>query len=247
MRDSVVRPQALLGNSQTGYGGEPTRNSLSKFNNHDHALAGGVSFLMHDIVIGAEVTAETPCLDPLYPTNTLVVSYDSTSVTVSKECLKSFDAQTIKIGNEYIEGCKSELGSNIINFSKKQHGFILGDSLKVLTTTSITGVIVPIAADLTVYVAPYKAHITAFKATCVTGSCTVGPAIYNSENNIISNLGLKSYGTEMQTTLYSLQTSSFNTRLDINNRIRLLCSNVAAQTVLFYQLDIQKVLEHHNG
>jgi len=95
MRDSVVKPQALLGNSQTGYGGEPTRNSLSKFNYHDHALAGGVSFLMHDIVIGAEVTAETPCLEPLFPPNTFVVAYDSNSITISKECLKTFNYEPI--------------------------------------------------------------------------------------------------------------------------------------------------------
>jgi hypothetical protein len=247
MRDSVVKPQALLGNSQTGYGGEPTRNSLSKFNYHDHALAGGVSFLMHDIVIGAEVTAETPCLEPLFPPNTFVVAYDSNSITISKECLKTFTSEAIKVGNEYIEGCKSEVNSNIITFSKEQHGFILGDSLKVLTTASITGVIVPVAQDLTVYVAPHKAHITAFKARCITGSCAVRPAIYNTQNSFISNLGLKSYGTELQTTLYDLQTVDISSRLNVGSSIRLLCSGITAQTVLFYQLDIQKVLEHHNG
>jgi hypothetical protein len=247
MRDSVVNPKALLGNSQTGYGGEPTRNSLSKFNFHDHALAGGVSFLMHDIVIDAEVTAESPCLEPLFPPNTFVVSYDSTSITISKECLKTFNSGSIKVGNEYIEGCKSELGSNIITFSKKQHGFILGDSLKVLTTSSITGVILPAPQNLTIYIAPYKAHITAFKAKCISGSCNVRPAIYNTENNLISNLGLKTYGTELQTTLYELQTASTKSRLEVNNTVALLCSNVASETILFYQLDIQKVLEHSYG
>lgn len=247
MRDSVVKPQALLGNSQTGYGGEPTRNSLSKYNFHDHALAGGVSFLMHDITIGAVVTAETLCLEPLFPPNTFVVFYNSSSITISEDCLKTFNSETIKVGNEYIEGCKSELGSNVITFSKKQHGFILGESLNVLTTTSITGVITPVAQDITVYVAPHKAHVLAFKARCITGSCTVRLGIYNDTNVLISNLGPRNYNSTLLTTTILNQIPSFSSRLNVDHSIRLLCSNITAETVLFYQIDLQKVLEHPYG
>jgi len=81
----------------------------------------------------------------------------------------------------------------------------------------------------------------------MTGSCTVRPGIYDDQDNFINNLGSKNYVTNMQTSLYDLQTATDNTRLNVNYSIRLLCSGITAQTVLFYQLDIQKVLEHHNG
>lgn len=248
MAESQVTPKIILGDAISGIGAEPIRNSLAKYNIHDHGRSAPPNFYLTGVRLGDVVTSDSACGDPIVAANTTIIQITPTQLTLSSNALLTAQC-AIKVGTKIIYGCSLTKDSNIVTFTEgfNQHGFVEGDQLLSLATTHISGLLrLPTLLTYPILIrSPFAGYIHRVCVKAVAGSATLSIEFRNDAESFLRRTTSFSATTSSATeTLFETQSSSSSTYLNKNDTLGLTVESVAADSLIAYSVYLIKDLAY---
>jgi len=241
MADSGVTPQIVVGDVLTGYGAEPVRNGLNKYNHHDHSKVSAGSFLIAGVKPGMTVEPVTACDEPLLTAGTFVERVRENYLELNKPILKTGGGifkYTEPDGNIiYVIGCFVIQGQYIVNVNKR-FGFISSGQLIGLSTEIITSTVLVTSNNYPLILsAPFEGYIKRMVYKCVFGSCDL--LLKSSREGVtLFEKALPAAGASRVNVEFISHSNTDNTLIRIGSDTGLEVSPLVGSTILFYQVEL---------
>lgn len=224
-----VKPQAVVGDPVTGFGAEPIKASLTKYNNHTHTTANLNNFLAYGIKYNDLVEAESQCGDPVVPENTTVVDIKVSQLTLSNPAIAT-SVCNLSVGGKVVYNCSITENSLVVTFaSVPDAGLVTKNQLTHIATKTYTvSLYNPAVGTLSPFVlhSNLKGYIQNAYVLLQSGQVTCSLE-FRSNTNTIRRIEL----------LNSSTASSLPVHVDLTHQSELFSSYVNVGDSLFLNIE----------
>lgn len=241
---SGVEPQALLGDIVTGFGSEPVRAALAKYNEHSHQMVSLSNFYSTGIKVGDLIVAVSACDDPIVSEGSEVVVVQEDQIQLNTTALKTIQGATIVIDNLYIYNVNFTHGSPIVTLGESMYGFVKGNQLDNLTVTTLSGVITNVTSTTypVLFKSPYDGYIRSIHTNSPTGRVSYKLVYLNGVGTVIKELLEDTAVISFRTTTFNSQDDENDSYLPLNTTIAFEIVEYDADSTLSYSIDIVKCI-----